>query len=435
MARPLPRPRHTPRCKCVVCARAQGRAQNPFALGAAFAGAIGGAVGGALTGALRNPPSGTGGGCACGRCPECREILAARAERESRTDPWGGSYQHPKSSGVTRSFAAFLRHEGLVRTGRERVGCRQCGAKAAYKRSGGDESGVGGLCARCASLAADAWRHENPSLALVGLGLPNPAGRRRHNPSDEAGIPARVRSALEHAPPTGRTQPGLVGWWLGTNELWYLCAKCAGRIAARGAQIPQPATPVWADPPEPRGVCQGCEVGRPNPAGRRGRAKNPALALVGLGLPNPPRPPRAQNPTNHACSKDRGYRGEVSLEEARERARETGKLAEFEKSVKYYRATHGKAPTSVAVYAYDDGSRQKRVSFGVVFGKSDQIFYEDTPDGKKRNRDGSNKKWVHETSRKAPPSLVWFADTGLLGYVGGALHVNSSGRDAGWLLD
>ena len=38
MARPLPRPRHTPRCKCVVCARARGRAQNPFALGAAFAG-------------------------------------------------------------------------------------------------------------------------------------------------------------------------------------------------------------------------------------------------------------------------------------------------------------------------------------------------------------------------------------------------------------
>lgn len=376
MARPLSRPRHTLKCKCVVCARARGRAQNPKE---SYFDRI--------------------------------QALIQRALRVRRFDLYG------------RLLTVVRRDYGGDSAARSRaVGSEMAAVESALLEYPPD--------AEVADFVDRARQGGRSDLASEILAY---VERIRDVDQDRVSRHFLIRDRLGNL--EARLKATRLSGKIRNSNPFMLGPAVAGAI---GGAVGGALTGALRNPPKGRKKNPSLALvglGLPNP-GRRGRraprAKNPALALVGLGLPNPP---RAQNPTNHACAKDRGYRGEISLEEARRRARETGKLAEFEKSIKYYRATHGKAPTSVAVYAYDDGSRQKRVSFGVVFGKSDQIFYEDTPDGKKRNRDGSNKKWVHETSRKAPPSLVWFADTGLLGYVGGALHVNSSGRDAGWLLD
>lgn len=67
-----------------------------------------------------------------------------------------------------------------------------------------------------------------------------------------------LRSAIDHAPQyAGDTADDLLGWW--TADGWYVCAKCAGRIMARGCQLPSGSVPVWKDPAEPTGVCCCCE--------------------------------------------------------------------------------------------------------------------------------------------------------------------------------
>jgi hypothetical protein len=357
-------------------------------LGPAVAGAIGGAVGGALTGALRNPPKGRKKNPSLALVGLGLPNPAGRRHKNSDREIRELERDYLESNHDPVAHEKWLRAKARAGqiTYSERAILGNIDRNRMAAQAGKVLSDLASGVAYGAKLRLRVVNRKTPIVGTVVL-----------TPGYFVGESLSIQTSKTRSVTISQTGGG---WW-------RLLAPSDSAVTAAG------------------GMIVGAEV-------LSGRAKNPALALVGLGLPNPP---RAQNPTNHACAKDRGYRGEISLEEARRRARETGKLAEFEKSIKYYRATHGKAPTSVAVYAYDDGSRQKRVSFGVVFGKSDQIFYEDTPDGKKRNRDGSNKKWVHETSRKAPPSLVWFADTGLLGYVGGALHVNSSGRDAGWLLD
>ena len=65
--------------------------------------------------------------------------------------------------------------------------------------------------------------------------------------------------AIAHAPvrPLAPIASGLRGWWVGAG--WYVCASCAGRLLDRGCALPAPAIPVWADEPEPCGVCATCE--------------------------------------------------------------------------------------------------------------------------------------------------------------------------------
>ena len=67
-----------------------------------------------------------------------------------------------------------------------------------------------------------------------------------------------LRDAAEHAPrDPGPMAPDLRGWW--TPAGWYVCARCAGRIMARGCQLPRGAKPVWRSKPEPYGTCSVCE--------------------------------------------------------------------------------------------------------------------------------------------------------------------------------
>ncbi len=53
-----------------------------------------------------------------------------------------------------------------------------------------------------------------------------------------------LQRAIEHAPQDpGRLAPDLIGWK--TPAGLCLCARCAGRIMARGYQLPRNATPLW----------------------------------------------------------------------------------------------------------------------------------------------------------------------------------------------
>ena len=70
---------------------------------------------------------------------------------------------------------------------------------------------------------------------------------------------AYLRRAIAHAPvrPIAPIASGLRGWWVGAG--WWICASCASRLLTRGCALPEPALPVWADEPEPYGVCATCE--------------------------------------------------------------------------------------------------------------------------------------------------------------------------------
>ena len=69
---------------------------------------------------------------------------------------------------------------------------------------------------------------------------------------------AYLREAIAGAPRTTRLgAPDLRGWWVGMG--WYVCAACAGRIMDRGCALPRPDVAVWANRPEPFGVCCLCE--------------------------------------------------------------------------------------------------------------------------------------------------------------------------------
>lgn len=64
-----------------------------------------------------------------------------------------------------------------------------------------------------------------------------------------------LRMFIEYAP----TDPGpmasdLLGWW--TPDGYYVCARCAGRIMARGCSLPTGSDPAWVD--TPIGVCCCC---------------------------------------------------------------------------------------------------------------------------------------------------------------------------------
>jgi len=68
-----------------------------------------------------------------------------------------------------------------------------------------------------------------------------------------------LRDAIEFAPKSpGKLVPDLRGWW--TPDGYYVCSPCAGRIIARGCNLPRDSEPVWRDKPEPFGVCVCCEA-------------------------------------------------------------------------------------------------------------------------------------------------------------------------------
>lgn len=67
-----------------------------------------------------------------------------------------------------------------------------------------------------------------------------------------------LREAIAHAPKSpGDVAPGLLGWV--TPDDHYVCAKCAGRIMARGCQIPRGSTPIWKDMPYESPDCVTCD--------------------------------------------------------------------------------------------------------------------------------------------------------------------------------
>lgn len=67
-----------------------------------------------------------------------------------------------------------------------------------------------------------------------------------------------LKSQIEFAPQNpGPIAKNLRGWW--TPDGYYVDAVCAGRIMARGHQLPQNSEPVWSDRPGPLGVCCCCD--------------------------------------------------------------------------------------------------------------------------------------------------------------------------------
>ena len=69
-----------------------------------------------------------------------------------------------------------------------------------------------------------------------------------------------LRKAIEGAPANApQSAEHLRGWKVGPEQV-YICASCAGRILARGGQLPKPALSVWDDMPV-SGVCALCGKG------------------------------------------------------------------------------------------------------------------------------------------------------------------------------
>ena len=62
------------------------------------------------------------------------------------------------------------------------------------------------------------------------------------------------RRAIEHAPlDPGALAPNLTGWITPAGH--RLCARCAGRIIARGCHLPRGAEPRWNETNPPTCVC------------------------------------------------------------------------------------------------------------------------------------------------------------------------------------
>jgi hypothetical protein len=66
-----------------------------------------------------------------------------------------------------------------------------------------------------------------------------------------------LHRAIEYAPADpGPLAASLVGWWTALGN--WVCARCAGRIMARGCRFPK-SEPKWRDDVGPRGVCCCCD--------------------------------------------------------------------------------------------------------------------------------------------------------------------------------
>lgn len=84
-----------------------------------------------------------------------------------------------------------------------------------------------------------------------------------------ADVVQRLKEFLEHSPKSpGTLAPTLHGWLTHPDQL-FVCAVCAGRIMARGCQLPRGSEPVWTDQ-NVKGKCCCCdsEVAWNDPQGR-----------------------------------------------------------------------------------------------------------------------------------------------------------------------
>jgi len=71
-----------------------------------------------------------------------------------------------------------------------------------------------------------------------------------------------LHEAVQHAPiDPGPIAAGLLGWWAPDDDgaLWWVCARCAGRLGGRGVSLGSKAEAVWQDEDSPVGVCCCCE--------------------------------------------------------------------------------------------------------------------------------------------------------------------------------
>lgn len=64
-----------------------------------------------------------------------------------------------------------------------------------------------------------------------------------------------LRKFIADAPPALRAPDALLGWESGPEKV-FVCARCAGRIMARGCQLPSPAVAVWEGDLFPVPACQ-----------------------------------------------------------------------------------------------------------------------------------------------------------------------------------
>lgn len=68
-----------------------------------------------------------------------------------------------------------------------------------------------------------------------------------------------LKTALEHAPTSGmESHPDFMGWKTPDPESHFVCAKCSGRIMARGCRLPMKSESVWADQCENELTCELC---------------------------------------------------------------------------------------------------------------------------------------------------------------------------------
>lgn len=76
---------------------------------------------------------------------------------------------------------------------------------------------------------------------------------------DDCEVFESLYRAIEHAPDDpGPLAPNLAGWSVGVGL--FCCARCAGRILARGCRLPVGADPVWRDNPAAgSSVCCLCD--------------------------------------------------------------------------------------------------------------------------------------------------------------------------------
>lgn len=135
------------------------------------------------------------------------------------------------------------------------------------------------------------------------------------------------------------------------------------------------------------------------------RAKNPSIAVVGMAM-------------NPGPSRDRGFKGEVSLAEARKIAVAQGMGKQFDLNVKAHKKFHGVAPTKVRVYQVPDGKKQVTTEVGSISGRTPEVTY---LAGMVKGSNKENKLYVHETSAKAMPILVHQAHKGTDMTIGGAM--------------
>jgi hypothetical protein len=66
--------------------------------------------------------------------------------------------------------------------------------------------------------------------------------------------PAQVKEWLDYCPEPVMGNPQLAGFRIGD---WKYCARCTGRLVARGIVLPRSARPIWTDASE-KGACDAC---------------------------------------------------------------------------------------------------------------------------------------------------------------------------------